>query len=150
MSGAPESRGPRGYRPNRATQAHPPEDRVPGQHPRPGVWRKAATVIASCGIALLLALGTAVLVLRFAGDAQHAAMALHALRPWLISAQVTTLGLLWHHWPGVVVRLGRWRRLSPAVQRALLQGRTRIFLWLAACELLIVLRALSSAAGTDL
>lgn len=122
------------------------EESLVTQHPKASVWRKATAVIVSCGIGLLLAVGIAVLVLRLTGDAQHATMALQRLRPWLISAQIATLGLLWHYWPNVVARLGRWRRLSPAVQRALVQGRTRIFLLLAACELLIVLRALSTAA----
>ena len=108
------------------------------------VRRKAGAVLVACGIALLLAVLLTAVLLRVSGSVNHAFQMLHAARPWLIAAQSLALGLLWHFWPGLVARLARWRRLSPAAESALLRGRTRIFLLLGACELLVVLRALFS------
>ena len=115
---------------------------------RPGVLRrvrrKAAAVMIACAIALLLAVVLAAVLLRVSGSVNQALQPFHAARPWLIAAQMCVLGLLWQFWPGLVARLVRWRRLSPAAESALLRGRTRIFLLLGACELLVVLRALFS------
>lgn len=118
------------------------ENPQPGR--RDGLWRKVlALTVVGC-IALMLAVGVALVLLQFTATAQHATQALRSARPWLISAHLILLGLAWHFWPGLVARLGRWRHLTPKVQAALVQGRTRIFILLAACELLIVLRAVSA------
>ena len=118
---------------------------------RPGVLRrvrrKAMAVLIACAIALMLGVLLTAVLLRASGSVNQALQALHTARPWLIAAQMFGLGLLWHFWPGLVAMLVRWRRLSPAAERALLRGRTRMFLLLGACELLIVLRALSSGAA---
>ena len=118
---------------------------------RPGVLRrvrrKATAVLIACAIALLLGVLLTAVLLRVSGSVNQALQALHTARPWLIAAQMCALGLLWHFWPNLVVMLVRWRHLSPAAERALLRGRTRMFLLLGACELLVVLRALSGAAA---
>lgn len=62
----------------------------------------------------------------------------------MIVVQVATLGLLWHYWPDLVAWVGRRRGVALSLQSALVRGRAGIFMVLAACELLIVLRALLS------
>jgi len=108
---------------------------------RPPTWRKAGRVVLAIGLALLLAIALGFLMLRFAGNAYAAMLALRTLRPWLIGLQITALALLWHYWAAVVGWLGRRRQMSPVAQAALVHGRRRIFMLLGACELLIVLRA---------
>lgn len=91
--------------------------------------------------AIVLASALAMVLLRHSADASSAVSLVHAARPWLITAQIAILGLAWHHWPRIVAAFARWRSLSPAQHDALLRGRNRIFVLLAACELMIVLRA---------
>jgi succinate dehydrogenase hydrophobic anchor subunit len=124
----------------RGEPAADPESARPGVLRR--VRRKATAVLIACAIALLLGVVLTAVLLRVSGSVNQALQALHAARPWLIAAQMCVLGLLWHFWPALVARLVRWRHLSPTAESALLRGRTRIFLLLGACELLVVLRAL--------
>lgn len=94
--------------------------------------------------AVVLATAAAMVLLRFSDGTQHALLRVHTARPWFIAAQVATLGLAWHQWPRIVAAIARWRALAPARHEALLRARTRIFVLLAAFELLIVLRALAA------
>lgn len=125
---------------SRHDRPHPVAHAAPGA----GIWRAACRVIAACGIALLLAVLVAWILLRFAGDARQATEALRSARPWMIVVQIATLGLLWHYWPDLVAWVGRRRGVALSLQSALVRGRAGIFMVLAACELLIVLRALLS------
>jgi hypothetical protein len=100
-------------------------------------------IILSAAVALLLSTILALALLRHGDGASRAMSLVDAARPWLIGAQMAILVLAWHCWPRIVAAIARHRSLSPAQHNALLRGRNRVFLLLAACELLIVLRALA-------
>ena len=108
---------------------------------RGGTLRRAMAVLLGAIAAVVLAAALAIVLLQHSTDARAAISLLHTARPWLITAQIAILGLAWHRWPRIVAAFARWRSLSPAQHDALLRGRNRIFVLLAACELLIVLRA---------
>jgi hypothetical protein len=99
-------------------------------------------LLAGAGVAAI-AVVVALVLVRHGGDADAALLRVHAVRPWLIAAQVAILVFAWFRWPRIVAALARWRSLSPAQHDALLRGRTRIFLLMSACELVIVLRAIA-------
>ena len=99
-------------------------------------------VLLGAVAAVVLATGLAMVLLQRSADGARGAISLlHTARPWFITAQIAILGLAWYHWPRIVAAFARWRSLSQAQHEALLRGRTRIFVLLSACELLIVLRA---------
>ena len=100
-------------------------------------------VILSVVVPLLLSAVLALAQLRNRDGTRRALSLVDAARPWLIGAQMAILVLAWHCWPRIVAAIARHRSLSPAQHDALLRGRNRVFLLLAACELLIVLRALA-------
>ena len=117
----------------------------PGQAPpKPrGTWRRVVGIILSAVVALLLSSVLALALLRNGAGTSRALSLVDAARPWLIGAQMAILVLAWHCWPRIVAAIARHRSLSAAQHDALLRGRNRVFLLLAACELLIVLRALA-------
>ena len=105
--------------------------------------RRVMGIVLSTVVALLLSAALALALLRSGTSTARALSLVDAARPWLIGAQLTILVLAWHCWPRIVAAIARHRSLSPAQHDALLRGRNRVFLLLAAFELLIVLRALA-------
>jgi glutathione S-transferase len=114
---------------------------LPGRR-RP--WWRAALRGAVIGLGILIAmtLATGVLLWWFRGDAEAAANALRAARPWVIAVQCISIGLLWQHWEAFIAWISRLRKFPPARQAALLRDKHRIFRMLAWCELLVVVHSL--------
>ena len=96
------------------------------------------------GAVLVLGLLLAISMLHIAGGALGAMQWINRARPWFVGAQILLLGLAWHFWPAIVRLIGRRGAASPEAMGALLAGRNRIFGLLAACEAIVVLRALFS------
>ena len=106
--------------------------------------RTAGALAAAMGLALIASVMLAVLLLRFSGGVSEAAQTLQALRPWMIPAQLSILGLLWLQWPRLANLLARWYAMSDRTRDALIADRKRIFLMLALFEVVLVLRSLGS------
>jgi hypothetical protein len=106
--------------------------------------RKSGWLLVACVASVALTLVVATVLIIVNGNPDGALHALRKVQPWLICAQVAALCLAWHRWPALIARLARARQMSPAAQDAVVRARSRIFVLLGACELLIVMRAVMS------
>jgi len=106
--------------------------------------RRLRRIVLWSGAVLVLGLLLAISMLQVTGGAQGAMQWITRARPWLVAVQILLLGLAWHFWPAIVRVIGRRSSASREAMAALLAGRNRIFGLLAACEAIVVLRALFS------
>jgi len=109
-----------------------------------GRKRRLSRFVLWGGVTLVLGVLVAIPLLRANGSPQGAMHWLDHARPWLVGGQILLLGLAWHFWPAILRSMQRRGSTTPEAAQALLAGRNRIFGLLAACEAIVVLRALFS------
>jgi magnesium-transporting ATPase (P-type) len=121
----------------------------PRNEPMPGRrrtrWHRVAVIATSSAAALSIATVLTALLLMAAPSLAHAQAWLDTARPWLLSAQLAMLALLWARWADVIRRVGCWRGWSPRAVEGVIGGRRRIFTMLAVCMLLLHLPRIVAA-----
>lgn len=104
-------------------------------------WARRALLLVGVLLVVMVVLGGAASVaMRWPQAWLGAAAAVAQVKPWLVLAHMTLIGVLWWRWGPLVDWLYRRGRIRARSVKACLAMRSRFALWLLGLEFLTVIR----------